>query len=542
MRSAETASGYVIPRYVAERDPTWFHALLGAVPGHQIDFIYAPEVPQGALDRGHLGHLWRLMKYIEPRESARYAFALGNLSRDDVGYEPGHGGVAILYALRVAGVTDHAGRAMPPYAHSVLAIDRALDYGTLLEAISVFYRRFLEGSTPGGGDTEGAFYRRYFQMVQERPEEVVPFLDDYVANFDELPQVPQSKLGLDWEADPETVPARVTIVHADDEPFGNIAHTAATLGSILYRSNVRWTTITSGREIEIPGGVSIRFVPASEAPHAERPNLRDMGRAALQELRVAAARDPKGLQLHLDDLPADEATLAHVLFGAKPPGEDERRRLRRARAEAPEEPAPDSVDVSFDDVRTLQAPLESAPHEEKEHAQVEEKEHAQVEVKGQGAGSATPVPQPALTTPVPRVESPVPPAMESGPHAALDGEGPGGPKSRLGMWIGVVGAIGVIAAIFAAVAGGGGDGSAAPAASGESAAAVAAGTPSFDAPAVATSIAVPAVTATPAPPTAPTAPTATSTLTTGASTTSSSTNTAAPPRTLKKPKWGGVLL
>ena len=171
MQSAEadaTASSYVIPRYRAEGDPSWFHALLGTVPGHQIDFIYAPEVPQGQLEHGHLGHLWRLMKYIEPRASARYAFALGNLSRDDVGYEPGHGGFAILFALRVGGVIDHADRAMPPYAHSVLSIDRALDYATMLEAISVFYRRFLERSARAGY-TDGAFYRTYFQLVQKWP-------------------------------------------------------------------------------------------------------------------------------------------------------------------------------------------------------------------------------------------------------------------------------------------------------------------------------------------------------------------------------------
>lgn len=42
-------------------------------------------------------------------------------------------------------------------------------------------------------------------MVQKEPEKVVPFLDDYVANFDELPQVPRSRLGLEWEAN-EVIP------------------------------------------------------------------------------------------------------------------------------------------------------------------------------------------------------------------------------------------------------------------------------------------------------------------------------------------------
>ncbi|MEZ4295607.1 MAG: hypothetical protein R3B70_11575 [Polyangiaceae bacterium] len=105
---------YVIPRYRAPADTAFFHFLHGTVPGHQIDFMYCPEVPQGPLKQTHFGHLARLIKYIEPRQGAAYAFALGNLSRDDVQHEPGHGGLAILFALRVPGVTDHAGCDMPP--------------------------------------------------------------------------------------------------------------------------------------------------------------------------------------------------------------------------------------------------------------------------------------------------------------------------------------------------------------------------------------------------------------------------------------------
>src|SRR6185503_9712475 len=105
----EQAAGYVVPTYDAAPGAVWYHFLHGNVPGHQIDFIYRPEVPQGRLTQQHFSHLSRLMKYIEPQISSPYAFAIGNLSRDDIQHEPGHGGLALLFGLRVQGMTDHAG-------------------------------------------------------------------------------------------------------------------------------------------------------------------------------------------------------------------------------------------------------------------------------------------------------------------------------------------------------------------------------------------------------------------------------------------------
>src|ERR1700679_1854281 len=125
---------YVVPSYRAPGDAAWYHFLHGNVPGHQIDFIYRAEVPQGPLTRQHFSHLSRLMKYIEPQSNERFAFAIGNLSRDDTQYEPGHGGVALIFGLRIHGATDHAGRQDPPFAHGIAAIDRALDGATLIEA------------------------------------------------------------------------------------------------------------------------------------------------------------------------------------------------------------------------------------------------------------------------------------------------------------------------------------------------------------------------------------------------------------------------
>lgn len=283
---------YVIPRYRETTSPAWYHVLHGTVPGHQIDFIYSPEVPQGPLTRTHLAHLGRIIKYIEPRDHTSLAFAIGNLSRDDVQHEAGHGGLALIFGLRVRGVIDHASRDTPPYAHGLLAIDRALDYSILLDAISTFYRRFLQ---EGPSDATGDFYRSYVQVMREQPHAVEEFLRAYLREFDDLPQPPRSTFGGDFLVTEGAHPQRVTVVHAPNEPFTSIAHLAATLGSVLYRSNIKWTSISNGRDIDIPGGVTVRLVPDGELP-----------------------RDAKGLVLRLDEVPTDDAEIAQHLFGAHP--------------------------------------------------------------------------------------------------------------------------------------------------------------------------------------------------------------------------------
>jgi hypothetical protein len=285
---------YRVPQYRAPDDAAFYHFLHGTVPGHQIDYMYCPEVPQGALAQTHFGHLTRLIRYIEPRQGAPYGFALGNLSRDDVQHEPGHGGVAIMFALRVPGVTDHAGRDMPPYAHCIVAVDRHLEYVQLVEAMIRLYRRFLERED--ADHQRGEFYRTYAAIMQQEPEAAAAFLGNTIAEIADIPRPPRSALGFDFELDPEAPPppARIYVIHGDGETFSTLAHFAAIMGAALYRSNVKWTSITTGREIEISGGTSLRFVPESEA------------------------HTVSGGPIHrLDDLPDDEAELIRLLFGAR---------------------------------------------------------------------------------------------------------------------------------------------------------------------------------------------------------------------------------
>jgi hypothetical protein len=284
---------YVVPRYRAPGDPAFYHLLHGNVPGHEIDFIYCPAAPQGPLTQMHLGHAARLLKYIEPREKAGFAFAIGNLSRDDVQHVPGRGGLALFLCRRAQGVIDHAGRALPPYAHGLIAVDRALDRRTLAAAATAFHARFMDEGPPG---TAGGFYQAYVRRMREAPGSVGRLLAEHIASFDDLPRPPRSELGADFLAAEGETPERLTIVIPDGEPFAAIAGAAAALASVLYRSNVKWTTISSGREAFIPGGVSIRLVPESETP-----------------------RDVQGPVFLLGELPDDDAAIAEKLFHATPP-------------------------------------------------------------------------------------------------------------------------------------------------------------------------------------------------------------------------------
>jgi hypothetical protein len=63
---------------------------------------------------------------------------------------------------------------------------------------------------------------------------------------------------------------------------------------MLYQSDIRWTSITTGREPDISNGLSIRFVPRREA----------------------ASSEPDTLALQIEQVPEDEPGIAARLFGA----------------------------------------------------------------------------------------------------------------------------------------------------------------------------------------------------------------------------------
>lgn len=331
------ATGYMVPTYQAPPGTAWLHFLHGNVPQHQIDFIYRPEVPQPPLTQQHFSHLARLVKYIEPRRRSAYAFAIGNLSRDDTQYEPGHGAVALIFGLRIRGAHDHAGRQDPPFCHAVVAVDRHLDAGQIYAAASAFYRRLLPDEE---SQAEGSGWYHTYVRYADNPDALVPLLRAYVADFDALPAPGQSQLGARWVT-PEgaTPPKRVVIVYRDQEPFENIAACAARLAGVLVESDVRWTVISNGREADVPGGVSVRFVPAEEA----------------------SAEAGEALVLRLEDVPVEAEAIGAQLFGVKTAQQAAARESRagwRQRYES--QMAAEEIPVEFD-LGTQSGVLAAAP-------------------------------------------------------------------------------------------------------------------------------------------------------------------------------------
>lgn len=335
---ATPSQPYAVPTYKAEPGQVWYHFLHGNVPNHEIDFMYRPVVPQGPLTRTHFGHLARLMKYIEPHASKEFAFTIGNLSRDDTAREPGRGGVGLIFGFRIRGVTDHAGRRDPPFAHGIAAVDRRMDYGALMSVMMAFSQLLF-----GKGEYDNpssVLYREYVRYALTKPSVLDVVLKAYVGDFEGLPAPEKTNLALRFRAGDKHQPKRILIVHDNDVEFSDLAECAARIAAVLYTSDVRWTSITTGRDAEVPGGVVVRFVPKESAAFS----------GGIQG-------DSSTVVMSLDDVPFNEAELAETMFGALPAAEAEARGLRRGyetNREALVEPPPEfqaSTRLSPEEIR-----------------------------------------------------------------------------------------------------------------------------------------------------------------------------------------------
>jgi hypothetical protein len=285
------ATSYEVPAYALRKGEAWFHFLHGNVPGHQIDYIYRPEVPQGHLTRQHFSHLTRLLKYIEPRHGSAYAFAIANLSRDDTQYEPGHGAIALIFGLRIKGVKDHAGREDPPFCHAAGLVNRHVDEKALHKAALQFHTKLLaDEKQPGKGRF---WYQAYVGKVHAR-EALATLLRNYVDDFAGLHAPGPSGLTLRWSVEKSAPPRRVVIVYPDDTDFATLSRAMTRIANVLVESDIKWTAISNGREQDVLGGVTVRFVP-----------LRD---AMVEAADVVVTR--------LEDVPEKPADLAAQLFHA----------------------------------------------------------------------------------------------------------------------------------------------------------------------------------------------------------------------------------
>lgn len=297
MSTGSAAAGeYVVPTYRAPDGVVWYHVLHGSVPGHQIDYILRPELPQGDLKQQHFIHLSRSLKYIEPCHGSDFAFALVNLSRDDTQHEPGRGGVGIILGLRVRGAKDHAGRPDPPFSHAIVSVGRALDRGLLEETALSFYSHVLGGKALDGNGT--IFYKAFAASAKSSPN-ACDLISRYIGTFADLPRPARGAATHIWQAGGSQLPRRVVILHESDVPFSMIARSAARIAAMLYRSDIRWTSITTGREGDIPNGVSIRIVSRQAAK------------------LIGLLRGEAGDRvIHVEDVPEREEDIARELFGA----------------------------------------------------------------------------------------------------------------------------------------------------------------------------------------------------------------------------------
>lgn len=223
----------------------WYHVLFGHVPRFQMDFILRPELPCRKFRPQHFAHLGPQIKFLSPSAGLHYAVAIGNLSSNDTQHVAGRGGLSLLISTRVSDLRDHAQRESPVFAHSLIAIDEPLTVAAFSLTMASFVERVLDEGT--------RFYRGYYTSGQADNFERIY---NYVRSFHNL-RAPGDFLAASSGADlaePEPYssdgppPYNQILIDCRGIDGRQVLHLAARLGVILYRTNLKWTSITTGSE------------------------------------------------------------------------------------------------------------------------------------------------------------------------------------------------------------------------------------------------------------------------------------------------------
>ncbi|MBL9043897.1 MAG: hypothetical protein JNM83_19950 [Myxococcales bacterium] len=214
----------------------FYHVLFGHVPRYQMDFILRPELPSRSFRPQHFAHLGPLIKFLAPPLGMHYAVAIGNLSSNDTQHVPGRGGLAVSVSTRVADLRDHAQRESPVFAHSLVVIDEPLGTHQFAAAVETFAERVL---------TDGvSFYHGYYASGQADNFERV---FHYVRSLRELP-APTGDSDPVCHVVEARPPYNQLLIDCRSVDMRTVLHLAARLAVILYRTNLKWTTITTGSE------------------------------------------------------------------------------------------------------------------------------------------------------------------------------------------------------------------------------------------------------------------------------------------------------
>jgi hypothetical protein len=129
----------------------------------------------------------------------------------------------------------------------------------------------------------------------QNPDALVPLLKGYLADFEDLYTPAPSGLGFRWSVQKSTPPPRVVIVYPDRADFATIVYCMARIASVLVESDIKWTAISNGREQDVAGGLTVRFVPRREA----------------------TAEPSDVVLMYLEQVPEDPAQIAAQLFNAQ---------------------------------------------------------------------------------------------------------------------------------------------------------------------------------------------------------------------------------
>ncbi|HNN90785.1 MAG TPA: hypothetical protein PKI03_00890 [Pseudomonadota bacterium] len=313
--SAQTFAADAVPgrfrtlQYEPVAGDGWYHVLFGHVPRYQMEFILRPELPWRKFRPQHFAHLGPQIKFLTPSAGQSFALAIGNLSSNDTQHIPGRGGLSILVSTRVSDLRDHAQRESPVFAHGLIAIDEPLQIAEMTRVVSEFTHHVL---------TDGLrFYRNYYTSGDagnfERVHGYIRSLRDLNQNADSADPVAEG-----------TDDAFVQYVRNDPPLYNHIfidcrradqasiIALAARLGVLLYRSNLKWSLVTTGSEPfevrqhnGVDFGIGVRLLCDGVPDDAIERYVRD----ASEQSKVAL--------LDYGDLPDEDLLLVSRLFGVE---------------------------------------------------------------------------------------------------------------------------------------------------------------------------------------------------------------------------------
>lgn len=251
----------------------WYHLIYGHDPDRGQEYILQPQTPDGDLRDQHIGHLKQILPSLEPGSQQAFAFSIANLSRNDTRHRAGHGGVALILSLRIANARDHANRPAPFFKYALVAVNRALDRTTLHLAALAFVHHVCDGS--GSERYADGLYRRYLAESAEGGGRK-RVLCEYAQSMHTLPPLHAAQEGsfefvmAEQGSGKHPLDKTVYVEYAGEGLFEALGQ-AAQVAEILYRSRIPWVSIELGSvETRHPGGLTVRIVPAGQAPGSAR--------------------------------------------------------------------------------------------------------------------------------------------------------------------------------------------------------------------------------------------------------------------------------